>query len=132
VAVGLIVFYTVFVLLEGYLIVPVVMGRGMELNATTVMLACLFWEQVWGLSGLFLAMPLMAVVRTVCFHVPGWRPWANLMGTGEEPAGEAAHPASSPVIDFLDETQLIDAHEADGSLSPTVRHTPAGKSEKKG
>jgi AI-2 transport protein TqsA len=59
----------------------VVMGRSMELNATTVMLACLFWERIWGLPGLFLAMPLMAAVKAICYNVPDWQPWANLMST---------------------------------------------------
>ena len=72
------------IIVEGYLVVPVVMGRSMELNATTVMLACLFWELVWGTVGLFLAMPLMAAIKAICYHVPGWRPWANLMGTTDE------------------------------------------------
>lgn len=82
-AVAILAFYLAIITLEGYVIVPVVMGRNMELNGTTVMLACLFWELVWGLPGLFLAMPLMAAVKAICYHVPGWRPWANLMGTRE-------------------------------------------------
>ncbi len=40
VAIGLVIFYIVYVVIEGYLIVPVVMGRSMEMNATTVMIAC--------------------------------------------------------------------------------------------
>ena len=84
VAVFIVCFYTVFVVLEGYVVVPVVMGRSMEMNATTVMLACLFWELVWGSPGLFLAMPLMAAVKAVCNHVPDWKPWANLMSSHEE------------------------------------------------
>lgn len=83
-AVIVIVFYVGLITLEGYVVVPVVMGRSMELNATTVMLACLFWDLVWGTPGLFLAMPLMAGVKAICYHVPGMRPWANLMGTSEE------------------------------------------------
>jgi hypothetical protein len=82
-AVFILLFYLAIIIIEGYLIVPVIMGRSMELNATTVMLACLFWELVWGTLGLFLAMPLMAGIKAICYHVPGWRPWANLMGTTE-------------------------------------------------
>jgi AI-2 transport protein TqsA len=85
-AVVVLIFYTAIIVIEGYLIVPLLMGRSMDLNATTVMLACLFWDLVWGTVGLFLAMPLMAALRAICFHVPGWRPWGNLMSTGE---GEA-------------------------------------------
>ena len=73
--------YTVVVTVEGYLIVPLVMGRTMDLNATTVMIACLFWDLVWGTPGLFLAMPLMAGIKAVCTHVDGLRPWGELMGT---------------------------------------------------
>jgi predicted PurR-regulated permease PerM len=83
-ALFIMVFYVTIIIVEGYLIVPVLMGRSMELNATTVMLACLFWELVWGTLGLFLAMPIMAAIKAICYHVPGWRAWANLMGTTDE------------------------------------------------
>jgi predicted PurR-regulated permease PerM len=78
---GILFFYIAVVTFEGYIIVPVVMGSSMELNATTVLLSCLFWELVWGTPGLFLAMPIMAGVKAVCLHVPGWEAWGNLMGT---------------------------------------------------
>jgi predicted PurR-regulated permease PerM len=80
---GILIFYVALITLEGYVVVPLVMGRSMEMNATTVMLACLFWELVWGLPGLFLAMPLMAGIKAICAHVPGWEAWANLMSTRE-------------------------------------------------
>jgi predicted PurR-regulated permease PerM len=110
VAVSILVFYVLFVTVEGYLIVPLVMGRSMELNATTVMLACLFWDLVWGTAGLFLAMPLMAGVKTICTHVPDWQPWANLMGTGDEPP---AARETAPLLDedLLGDTQVLTPEE---------------------
>ncbi|MBX9679443.1 MAG: AI-2E family transporter [Gemmataceae bacterium] len=92
--------YWCIIILEGYLIVPVLMGRNMEMNATTVMLACMFWELIWGLPGLFLAMPIMAAVKTICYHVPGWRPWANLMSAAEDevPPGAAGDKNEPPAI----------------------------------
>lgn len=80
-ALGIMVFYIGVVTFEGYIIVPWVMGRSMDLNATTVMLACLFWDLVWGTAGLFMAMPLMAAVKAVCLHVEGWKPWGQLMSS---------------------------------------------------
>jgi predicted PurR-regulated permease PerM len=77
------VIYWGVIIMEGYLIVPLVMGRTMDLNASTVILACLFWELVWGATGLFLAMPIMAGVKSICTHVPGWWQWANLMSSQE-------------------------------------------------
>ncbi|MBL8799507.1 MAG: AI-2E family transporter [Planctomycetia bacterium] len=90
--------YIVMITVEGYIVVPVVMGRSMEMNATTVMLACLFWELIWGLPGLFMAMPLMAAIKAVCAHMPEMRPWANLMSLGEseEPPEFKPDPKSVP------------------------------------
>jgi predicted PurR-regulated permease PerM len=109
IAPALLIFYTVLVIIEGYWIVPVVMGRGMELNATTVLLACIFWEQIWGMAGLFLAMPLMAVIKTVCMHIPDWKPWSDLMGTTEVPPDPSQPPS---IGDFLEDTQLMDSVDA--------------------
>jgi predicted PurR-regulated permease PerM len=95
-AIFILVFYIVWVVIEGYFVVPVVMGRSMEMNATTVMLACLFWERVWGATGLFLAMPLIAAVKAVCYHVPEWRPWANLMSSHEDEKPRRHEPPPHP------------------------------------
>ena len=103
VALGILIFYIVVVTIEGYLIVPLVMGRSMNLNATTVLLACLFWDLVWGTPGLFLAMPLMAALKAVCMNVPGWRPWANLMGTDDRPT-----PPEPPPESEADKTILME------------------------
>jgi predicted PurR-regulated permease PerM len=101
VAVWLGVFYMGVTTVEGYFIVPLVMGRSMDLNATTVMLSCLYWELVWGPAGLFLAMPVMAGAKTICYHVPEWRAWANLMDVRDGPPEERAE---DPL-----ETQLLPA-----------------------
>jgi AI-2 transport protein TqsA len=90
-AVLVLVVYLCICILEGYLIVPVVMGRSLQLNATTVLLSCLFWDLLWGTVGLFLAMPLMAAIKTICQHVPDWQAWGNLMSDVEpkNPLAEA-------------------------------------------
>jgi predicted PurR-regulated permease PerM len=110
-AVVVLVFYVIVITLEGYLIVPVVMGRPMQLNATTVLLACLFWDLVWGTPGLFLAMPLLAALKAVCIHVPGWQPWANLMSTEDH------------------ETKLEPSAEGDGMYEDTQVLTPTEAAE---
>ena len=95
-ALVIMVFYWVIIILEGYLIVPVLMGRSMDMNATTVMLACLFWDLVWGVPGLFLAMPIMAGIKAVLHHVPEWRAWANLMAAEDEEPKPLVIPPPEP------------------------------------
>jgi predicted PurR-regulated permease PerM len=107
-ALGVLVFFTAIVTVEGYLIVPVVMGRNMDLNATTVMLACLFWDLVWGTPGLFLAMPLMAGIKSICEHVPGWKPWANLMSAREADVPIPPQVQPKTLLDDPDRTVVMD------------------------
>jgi hypothetical protein len=34
------------------------------------------------MAGLFLAMPIMAAIRSICLQVDGWQRWGDLMGSG--------------------------------------------------
>ncbi len=100
-AVVVFVIFWFVITVEGYLVVPLVMGHNMDLNATTVMLACLFWNAVWGPTGLFLAMPIMAGIKAILYNVPEWRPWANLMSSTEDLAArrpESPEPPPSLVM----------------------------------
>ncbi len=99
----IVILYGVLLLIEGYVIFPLVVGRHMEMNATTVILACLFWQLVWGYIGLFLAMPLTAGIKAICANVPMLRPWANLMGQHEiipmeDEPGETVWPDPHPPV----------------------------------
>ncbi len=85
-AIAITIIYGVAVTIEAYFAFPVFLGRTMDLNATTVMLACLFWDLVWGTTGLFLVMPIMAGIKAMLYHIPDGRPWADLMSTSDEPA----------------------------------------------
>ncbi len=64
---------------EEYVITPLVMGRSLDLNGTTVLIACLFWGYIWGLVGLVLAMPITVSLKVVFQTVPELNRWAELM-----------------------------------------------------
>jgi len=114
--------YCAVVTFEGYIIVPWVMGKSMDLNATTVLIGCLFWDLVWGTSGLFLAMPLMAAIKAVCIHVDGWSAWGHLMSS--EPIPEAIPPKETAHVQ-----DLVDALEdAPDPGKTVVMETVTGKS----
>ncbi len=105
VALLIILVYCAVVTFEGYIIVPWVMGKSMDLNATTVLIGCLFWDLVWGTSGLFLAMPLLAAIKAVCIHVEGWSAWGHLMSS--EPM-----PVAVPRGDKIDLEKVADTIES--------------------
>jgi AI-2 transport protein TqsA len=71
--------YLAVVGIEGYIVTPLVMGRSLDLNGTTVLLACLFWGYLWGLLGLVLAMPITVSLKVVFQTIPELNRWAELM-----------------------------------------------------
>jgi AI-2 transport protein TqsA len=94
-AIFVMVLYIAAIVVEAYVLFPMVLGRSMDLNATTVMLACLFWDLVWGTTGLFLAMPIMAAIKEMLYHIPEGRAWADLMSTSDEVARPPVMPADA-------------------------------------
>jgi AI-2 transport protein TqsA len=89
--------------IEEYVVTPLVMGRSLDLNGTTVLIVCLFWGYLWGLVGLVLAMPITVSLKVVFQTVPELNCWAELMSldwqspqsTGEPVESEPA-PAAAP------------------------------------
>lgn len=64
---------------EGNVITPIVLGRHLKLNSLAVLLACIFWGWIWGPIGLFLAVPIMAVIKAMSEHVDSVRPVGELL-----------------------------------------------------
>jgi predicted PurR-regulated permease PerM len=96
--------YLAIVTVEGYVVTPYIMGRSLDLNGTTVLIACLFWGFLWGLAGLVLAMPITVSLKLVFQHVPALHRWAELMSlhwqTPIPPAPVAPpEPEAVPAID---------------------------------
>lgn len=65
--------------IEGNVITPLAIGRSLDLNGTTVLIACLFWWFIWGPIGLLLAMPITSAMKVVFQNAPSLQPWAELM-----------------------------------------------------
>lgn len=77
--------YLAAVGVEGYMVTPYVMGRSLDLNGTTVLVSCLFWGYLWGIIGLFLAIPITAGLKITFQHVPELHRWAELMSQSWSP-----------------------------------------------
>ncbi|MFO0937891.1 MAG: AI-2E family transporter [Gemmataceae bacterium] len=126
---GLGFFYLGVVTFEGYVIVPWLMGRKMNLNATTVMAGCLYWDYVWGTAGLFLAMPLLAGLKSICLNVDGWREFGHLMGSEEEvdtPLPGESETTSTTAVENSPSGAVVELQPAENPAEKNgTIHTPA-------
>ncbi len=58
---------------------PKLMGRGLGLSPLVVLFSLFFWGWLWGIPGMILAVPVMAVIKIVCANVPPLIPVAEMM-----------------------------------------------------
>lgn len=54
----------------GNVIEPKVMGESMDLHPVTVLAFLIFWGLIWGLPGMFLAVPITAILKIVLARIP--------------------------------------------------------------
>lgn len=65
---------------------PVYLGRHMNLSTVFVLLSLLLWGWVWGLSGMFLAVPLSAIMVIIFENIDSMKPIAYILGGKKDPA----------------------------------------------
>ena len=81
VAVGVIIIH----LVDSNLILPVVVGSKVRLNALLSFIGIVIGELIWGLSGMFLAIPVMAILKIVFDRIDSMKPWGLLLGGDYQP-----------------------------------------------
>ncbi len=71
--------YFIIATLEGNFITPFVMGRSLTLNPVLVLLSLTFWGWMWGITGIILAVPILAAFKIFCSHIEPMEPLAEFM-----------------------------------------------------
>ncbi len=51
--------------LVGNILEPKFLGRGLDLHPITILLSLMFWGLIWGVAGMFLAVPITAVLKII-------------------------------------------------------------------
>jgi len=62
----------------------IMLGRTLNMSPLAIILALSFWGLIWGISGLFLAVPMTGALVIVCEHVEGLH-WVAAALAGPEP-----------------------------------------------
>lgn len=63
----------------GNVLEPKIMGHGLDLHPVTVLIFLMFWGLVWGLPGMFLAVPITAIIKIVFNRIETTRALSELL-----------------------------------------------------
>ena len=75
-AVGVIAIHAI----DSNLLLPTIVGKKVQLNALITFLGIVFGEMIWGLSGMFLSIPVMAIFKIIFDRIESLKPWGYLLG----------------------------------------------------
>lgn len=63
----------------GNVLEPKIMGKNLDLHPITTIIALLFWGMLWGIPGMFLAVPITAILKIIFEQSEATRPVANIL-----------------------------------------------------
>lgn len=63
--------YYALTAIEGSFITPTILGRKLVLNPVIIFVSLIFWGWMWGIPGIFLAVPIMSALKIVSDHYGG-------------------------------------------------------------
>jgi hypothetical protein len=67
-------------MIDSNLVAPMVIGHKVSLNPLVAIFVLFLFGELWGLPGLFLAIPLTAILKVIFDAVPGLHPYGFLLG----------------------------------------------------
>lgn len=72
--------YLLIQFIDNHLIVPKVVASKVSLNALISIVIVLMGGALWGVSGMFLSIPFVAILKIIFDHIEGLKPWGKLLG----------------------------------------------------
>lgn len=67
-------------LIDGNILFPRIVGSKVKMNALATIFGVLVGGALWGIPGMFLAIPLIAILKVVLEEVEGMQSWCILLG----------------------------------------------------
>ena len=69
---------------DSNIILPLVVGSKVRINALVTVLGVVIGEIFWGISGMFLSIPVIAVLKIIFDRVESLQPWGIILGVEEK------------------------------------------------
>lgn len=73
--------YATLTTLEGQIITPALLGRSLRMCSVLVFLSAVVWGWLWGIMGVFLAVPILIAVMMIAEKLEVLAPLAHVLGT---------------------------------------------------
>lgn len=75
--------YIVVHLTDSNFLLPVIVGSKVRINALITVIGVIAGEMIWGIAGMFLSIPIIAISKIIFDRIETLKPWGLLLGDKE-------------------------------------------------
>lgn len=100
-AVYVLIFYYIIQLIDNNYIVPYIVASKVKINALFSIIVVFVGNALWGIPGMFLSIPLLAIVKLFCDHIESLKPWGFLLGDTMPPILKI-----KPILKYFEKKEL--------------------------
>lgn len=79
-AIYILIIYYIIQLIDNNYIVPKIVASKVKINALFSIMVVLAGNALWGVPGMFVSIPLLAIVKLIFDHIEPLKPWGFLLG----------------------------------------------------
>ncbi len=72
--------YMVIQFIDNHYIIPRIVASRVKINALMSVIVVLIGGALWGIPGMFLSIPLTAIIKVIFDHIESLKPWGFLLG----------------------------------------------------
>ena len=84
-------------LIDSNVLLPMVVGRKVKINGQITLLGVIIGEMMWGIPGMFLSIPVIAMLKIIFDRITDLQPWGFLLGEGKDE--KEAAPVQDAILD---------------------------------
>lgn len=77
---GIIIAYAIIQFIDNNFLIPRIVSSKVQINALFSIVVVLLGGAMWGIAGMFLSIPFVAILKIIFDRVDGLRPWGKILG----------------------------------------------------
>jgi len=79
-AIYILIIYYIIQLIDNNYIIPKIVASKVRINALVSIIVVLAFGALWGIPGMFISIPLTAIIKVIFDHIEPLKPWGFLLG----------------------------------------------------
>lgn len=86
-------------LVDSNILLPAIVGSKVKINPLITVLGVVLGEMIWGISGMFLSIPVIAVLKIIFDRIESLKPWGILLGEQDKKTKKKKHVIEMEISD---------------------------------